>query len=106
MPAGPKKYIWDATRRWMDPNGDGDPSDGIDGWRLDVADERPAQFWAEWNAHVRKLNPLAYTSAEVWKDAKQMIADGGFSACMNYHAFAIPVKGCLIDHHLSMSKFA
>jgi redox-sensing transcriptional repressor len=22
----------------MDPNGDGDPSDGIDGWRLDVAE--------------------------------------------------------------------
>ncbi|GEM_PF-6797715 len=24
----------------MDPNDDGEPSDGIDGWRLDVADER------------------------------------------------------------------
>ncbi|MDP2364984.1 MAG: alpha-amylase family glycosyl hydrolase, partial [Ignavibacteria bacterium] len=28
---GPKKYIFQSTQRWMDPNGDGDPSDGIDG---------------------------------------------------------------------------
>ena len=66
MHPGPKEYIFNATKRWMDPNGDGDPSDGIDGWRLDVADERPAKFWADWNAHVRKLNPNAYTTAEVW----------------------------------------
>ncbi|RMF66345.1 MAG: alpha-amylase, partial [Calditrichaeota bacterium] len=33
-----KAYIFHAVRRWMDPDGDGDPSDGIDGWRLDVAD--------------------------------------------------------------------
>ncbi len=105
MPAGPKKYIWDATRRWMDPNGDGDPGDGIDGWRLDVADERPAQFWADWNTYVRKLNPQAYTSAEVWKDAKALIVEGGFSASMNYYGFAIPVKGCLVDHQIPMSKF-
>ena len=35
----PKRYIFNATRRWMDPNGDNDPSDGLDGWRLDVAEE-------------------------------------------------------------------
>ena len=48
--AGPKKYIFDSTKRWMDPNGDGDPSDGIDGWRLDVANEVPTGFWRDWNA--------------------------------------------------------
>jgi hypothetical protein len=31
----------------MDPNGDGDPSDGIDGWRLDVANEVGTGFWAD-----------------------------------------------------------
>jgi len=44
---GPRQYILDATARWMDPNADGNPADGIDGWRLDVANEVPLGFWAE-----------------------------------------------------------
>ena len=32
-----KTHIFNITRRWLDPNGDGDPSDGVDGFRLDVA---------------------------------------------------------------------
>lgn len=40
----PKDYIMAATIRWMDPNGDGNSSDGIDGWRLDVAEEVPVGF--------------------------------------------------------------
>ncbi len=43
--AGPRDYIFAATRRWMDPDGDGDPGDGIDGWRLDPVprSDPPAQ---------------------------------------------------------------
>ncbi|CAN0376801.1 unnamed protein product, partial [Ectocarpus sp. 4 AP-2014] len=48
LAAGPKAYVHAITRRWMDPNGDGDPSDGVDGWRLDVANEVPTGFWSEW----------------------------------------------------------
>ena len=36
--ASARQYIFDITRRWMDPNGNGDASDGVDGWRLDVAE--------------------------------------------------------------------
>ncbi|MCS7064439.1 MAG: alpha-amylase family glycosyl hydrolase [Methylacidiphilales bacterium] len=105
MHPAPKAYIFEITRRWMDPNGDGNPSDGIDGWRLDVADELPIGFWKDWNAHVRKINPNAYTVAEVWKDASQFIIQGGFSAAMNYHGFAVPVKGYLIDRAIRASEF-
>jgi glycosidase len=94
---GPKQYIFEITKRWMDPNGDGDPSDGIDGWRLDVANEVPTGFWREWNQLVRGINPQAYTVAEIWNDAKKFLEDGGFSATMNYYAFSFPVKGFLID---------
>jgi glycosidase len=31
-----KEHIHAIVKRWMDPNQDGDPSDGIDGWRLDA----------------------------------------------------------------------
>jgi glycosidase len=103
---GPKQYIFDATRRWMDPNGDGDPSDGVDGWRLDVTEEVPAGFWYDWNRLVRRLNPDAYTVTEIWQDASTMIAEGGFSATMNYHAHAVPVKAFLIDRGIGPSRFA
>lgn len=104
--AGPKQYVLDATRRWMDPNGDGDPADGIDGWRLDVANEVPTKFWREWHAVARKINPDCYTVAEIWDDARKFLADGHFSATMNYHGFAFPVKGFLIDQSLAPSGAA
>lgn len=103
---GPMRYIFDATRRWMDPDGDGDPSDGVDGWRLDVAEEVPALFWREWHKHVRAINPDAYTSAEIWTSARDFLADRHFNACMNYAGCAIPVKGWLVDDGIPVSVFA
>lgn len=103
---GPKKYILDATRRWMDPNGDGDPVDGIDGWRLDVANEVPTGFWRDWHELARKINPECYTVAEIWDDARKFLDEARFSATMNYHGFAFPVKGFLIDQSLAPSGAA
>lgn len=56
-------------QHWMDPNGDGDPSDGIDGWRLDhvLADEGwgyTSAWWDQWNAAIRAKNPDAFTVIE------------------------------------------
>ena len=101
----PKAYIFAATKRWMDPDDDGDPSDGVDGWRLDAANERPVKFWADWNEWVRKLNPEAYTCCEIWTDPAWLIQGGKFSASMNYSAFAYPVKGFLIDNQWSATDF-
>lgn len=81
---GPKAHIMAVTRRWMDPNGDGDPSDGVDGWRLDVAAEVGRAFWRSWRAHVRSINPDALTVAEIWTDAQWWFEDGCFDAQMNY----------------------
>jgi len=102
---GPKEYVFDITRRWMDPDGNGDPSDGIDGWRLDVANEVPMGFWQDWHQLVRNLNPEAYTVGEFWGDAQEQLIQGHFSATMNYHGFAYPVKGYLIDGTLQPSEF-
>ena len=103
--AGPKQYIFDATKRWMDPDGDGDPEDGIDGWRLDVSEEVPDKFWREWNELVFKINPQAITIPEVWTDAADYLKRTGFSAAMNYYAFAMPVKAFLIDNSIKPSAF-
>jgi glycosidase len=87
----------------MDPNGDGNPADGVDGWRLDVANEVPTGFWREWHAAARKINPECYTVAETWDDARQFLEGGQFSATMNYHSFSYPLKGFLIDESLAPS---
>ncbi|TWT39958.1 Neopullulanase 2 [Phycisphaerae bacterium RAS1] len=85
-----KEHIFNATRRWMDPNGDGDPNDGIDGWRLDVPNEIPMPFWAEWRQVVKKANPNAYITGEIWDRAEQWLDGRHFDAVMNYE-FARPV---------------
>ncbi|MDZ7343349.1 MAG: alpha-amylase family glycosyl hydrolase, partial [candidate division KSB1 bacterium] len=87
-----KKYFFDITRRWMDPNGDGDPSDGVDGWRLDVAADVSTKFWEEWYQLVKSINPQAYTTGEIWEEAAEWIARKRFDAVMNY-----PLAYAMID---------
>ena len=88
---GPKQYIFYATRRWLDPNENGDCSDGIDGWRLDVARDVPIGFWKDWSKVVRSVNPNAIIIGELWELSPDFISDGGpFDALMNYNfAFAV-----------------
>lgn len=82
--AAVREYIFAITRRWMDPDGDGDPSDGVDGWRLDVAFCVPHGFWKKWRAHVKSINPEAYLTAEVVSRADDFLRGDEFDAVMNY----------------------
>jgi glycosidase len=68
----------------MDPNNDGDPSDGVDGWRLDVSEDVSSKFWVEWCALVRSLNPNSYTTGEIWKLAPDWLKGDRYDAVMNY----------------------
>ncbi len=79
-----RDHIFAITRRWMDPDGDGDPSDGIDGWRLDVPEEVPMSFWIEWCEFVRSINPNAYIVGEIWKPRPEWLDGRTFDAVMNY----------------------
>lgn len=85
---GPKKYIFDITKRWMDPYNDGSIDAGIDGWRLDVAYEIKHEFWKDWRKHVKSINPEAYLTAEIIDgiDVIQPYLEGDeFDAVMNYN---------------------
>jgi glycosidase len=84
-----KQHVFNVTRRWMDPDGDGDPSDGIDGWRLDVPNEIAMPFWAEWRGVVKSVNPNAYITGEIWDRADAWLDGRHFDAVMNYQ-FAKP----------------
>jgi cyclomaltodextrinase len=87
-----KQHIFAVTKRWLDPNGDGDPSDGVDGFRLDVAAELPLGFWREYRKIVRAINPDAYLLGEVWwekwpdklLDPEVYLRGDIFDAVMNY----------------------
>ncbi len=61
---GPKKHIFDVTRRWLAP--DGDTSRGIDGFRLDVADQIGMVFWRDYRKFVHSIQPNAYLIGEIW----------------------------------------
>ncbi|MDX2199107.1 MAG: glycoside hydrolase family 13 protein [Phycisphaerae bacterium] len=81
---GAKAHIFAVTKRWMDPDGDGNPADGIDGWRLDVPNEIAPPFWVDWRRHVRSINPQAYIVGEIWHRADDWLRGQHFDAVMNY----------------------
>ena len=87
LTGGAKQYIFDITRRWMDPPGYGSGY-GIDGWRLDVAHCIRHPFWKLWRRHVKAINPDAYLVAEVIdtvKRQKAYLKGNEFDAVMNYN---------------------
>ena len=49
---------------------------GIDGFRLDVADELPDEFLKLLYNRVKEINPDAYVLGEVWEDASNKTAYG------------------------------
>ncbi|MEO1022747.1 MAG: alpha-amylase family glycosyl hydrolase [Bacteroidota bacterium] len=87
-----KQHMFDVTQRWLDPNGDGDPSDGVDGFRLDVAAEVGLEFWRDYRTFVRTINPEAYLLGEIWwekfpddlLDPEPVLRGDVFDAPMNY----------------------
>ena len=107
LTAGPKQYIFHSTSRWMDPDNDGNPSDGIDGWRLDVAKDVPLGFWKDWNKLVKSLNSEAITIGELWELSPDFISENGaFDALMNYNfAFAVNRFFIADSMQISVSKF-
>jgi glycosidase len=71
---GPTSLVTSWTQKWLDPNDDGNPSDGIDGYRLDhVWNQYPTgpdgwgyniAWWETWNAALETVNPDVFIFAE------------------------------------------
>ncbi|MFW6348236.1 MAG: glycoside hydrolase family 13 protein [Cyclonatronaceae bacterium] len=98
---GPQRYIFDITRRWMDPLDNGDLSKGIDGWRLDVAFCIKHPFWKRWRKCVRSINPEGFLLAEVIDSPERQrpyLKGDEFDAVMNYN-FAFTVSEFFIREH-------
>ncbi|PID59413.1 MAG: alpha-amylase [Ignavibacteriae bacterium] len=108
------EHVHHILKRWMDPNNDGNPEDGIDGWRLDVAEMVNHKFWKKFRKWVKEINPNAYITGEIWwKDwnnnvmmnASPWLRGDQFDAVMNYR-FTRAIKNFIIDRKNKISKVA
>lgn len=93
-----KSYLIETAIDWMEKT-------GIDGWRLDVADEVDHQFWREFRQAIKNVKPEAYIVGEVWHDARPWLQGDQFDAVMNY-PFLYAVDGFLEEESIDGEHFA
>jgi cyclomaltodextrinase / maltogenic alpha-amylase / neopullulanase len=72
-----REYLMQVGEHWI--------RKGIDGWRLDVADEITSEgFWQEFRDRVKAINPEAWIVAEIWEVEPQYLQGDMYDALMNY----------------------
>jgi cyclomaltodextrinase / maltogenic alpha-amylase / neopullulanase len=97
---GPREHIFAVTKRWLAP--DGDPSRGVDGFRLDVPGDIPHPFWVDWRKLVKETKPDAYTTGEIWNWAQPWLQGDQFDAVMNYQ-FAMAAQAFFVNERTAIS---
>ena len=90
---GPRDFVLAITKRWIAP--DGDPSRGVDGFRLDYAQNVPRVFWVTYRKFVKSIKPDAYITGEIWTPAASYLEGDAWDATMQY-AFSNALQAFLI----------
>lgn len=72
-----KSYLLESVDYWM-------RTANLSGWRLDVANEVPHEFWREFRPYVKQRNPDAWILGEVWTDGTPWLGGDQWDASMNY----------------------
>jgi len=109
---GAKQHIFNVTKRWLAP--DGDQSKGIDGFRLDVAEQVGLIFWRDWRKLVRSINPNSYMVGEIWwenwpdtlMDPTPYLQGDVFDAVMFYQVYK-PARSffAVVDNGIDAKQF-
>jgi cyclomaltodextrinase len=86
-----REYLLRVAEHW--------PRLGIDGWRLDVAEEIDGGYWEEFRRRVRAVDPEAYLVAEIWHPKPEWLTGRHFDALMNY-PLAEAIIGFVAGRHL------
>lgn len=97
---GPREHIMAITRRWLAP--DGDPSKGVDGFRLDAPEGIPHPFWVDWRKLVKSIKPDAYITGEIWGWAQPWLKGNEYDGVMNYR-FAVTAQDFFVNQRLGIS---
>ncbi|MBQ1916728.1 MAG: alpha amylase N-terminal ig-like domain-containing protein [Lachnospiraceae bacterium] len=77
---------------------------GIDGWRLDVADEIGHSFWKKFRKAVKAVNPDALLVGEVWHFSPDFLQGDEWDSVMNY-AFYKNIGEMICEGHITPSGF-
>lgn len=80
-----KAYLLEVARYWT-------KEIGIDGWRLDVANEVDHHFWREFRKTVKDINPDVYILGEIFHDSLPWLQGDQFDAVMNYPLTTIMIE--------------
>jgi cyclomaltodextrinase / maltogenic alpha-amylase / neopullulanase len=78
---------------------------GADGWRLDVPNEVPHDFWKEFRQAVKKANPQAYIVGEIWGNGDEWLRGDEFDAVMNYR-FRDTLLDFFVKEKINAGKFS
>lgn len=78
---------------------------GIDGWRLDVANEIDHAFWRDFRKLVKEINPEAFIIGEVWTDSLRWLQGDQFDSVMNY-PFSKRLIEFLLTEDMNADTFA
>ncbi|MNB71705.1 Neopullulanase [compost metagenome] len=92
-----QQYIFDIVSFWQ-------KEAGIDGWRIDVADEVEISFLRELKSVVKRLNPNAIIIAEIWDDAKRLMLSGAVDSVMNYELRTL-LFDFILDRSITLRQF-
>lgn len=72
-----RAYFLRVLRKWVG-------EEGIDGFRMDTADECSPAFWRFFEEEMKKINPEAAMIAETWQNPRPMLLEEGFDGAMDY----------------------
>lgn len=81
-----REYLLETAEYWI-------REVGIDGWRLDVANEVDHGFWRAFRERVKRANPEDYILGEVWHDSIPWLQGDQFDGVMNY-----PYSRAVLDY--------
>ncbi len=81
-----RDYLLEMAQYWMDPDGDGDFSDGVDGFRCDVGKGPPHDWWKELRRELKKVRPDFLLLGEVWDNVETIYGyfDGEYDMQFDY----------------------
>jgi len=89
-----RQYLLAVGTHWL-------REEGINGWRLDVPNEIEPAFWEEFRRQVKEVDPQAYLTGEIWRDARFWLGKY-FDGVMNY-SFRQLVLDCFADKRFPLS---